>query len=649
MNDFCKHPLTGHSVGKTLFCRLLRHGLGEHRYGTGDQKARIQNTFPEGWLGLEAELDGEPWAILRKIGKGEISYSAAGIGLADLVPSLGRQEYQGLQAWWDALGRKLSSGIHGFDPVSTSDWMMQQWLKLLSWCARDQETRFRKAWQWRSKDSASDSPRILMNEAQRIIRGTLGLLNTDDAKIEMEYLRLKQRKDALKLEIESLSQEPAFRLRLHDEWLKEQEKLFPEYDQEKLLENDPVGQYAYPQGVLEKLAREKSEGLQDELGRLRGQLHEIDVDLETVGAEIKRVDVWIRKSKTVIKDSQEYIDQENAGREALEKLRAFMKSFCPQGNVKYNKCEFYKKNLAEKEAGVRDLNADKRMEREALLAASQQQADIEAMDERDKFEAIKLNLENFRVHLVEHIDLIEGEAIKYRKLHEDVLDHLLARSAAEQWANGEFTGTPLEAALAEEKDLNEKIATIEEARKKESGNYGNAIEQLTDIFNALVTDILGGSYGGFLSFDADGLQFVINENDGLNGEAVATLSTLLADVASMLASVVGLGCHPRFLVHDSPREGDLDRYVYEQFLNILHDIHHALGGEADAPFQYIITTTTTPPQRDLDLVRLRLCSEPRKNMLFSRILAKDGSTMQVKAPEQAQIDMFVYRDNESDE
>ena len=52
-----KRGLTGHAVGKTLFCRLIRHGLGEHRYGTPAQKARIGKTFPHAWLGLEAVLD----------------------------------------------------------------------------------------------------------------------------------------------------------------------------------------------------------------------------------------------------------------------------------------------------------------------------------------------------------------------------------------------------------------------------------------------------------------------------------------------------------------------------------------------------------------------------------------------------------------
>lgn len=89
-----------------------------------------------------------------------------------------------------------------------------------------------------------------------------------------------------------------------------------------------------------------------------------------------------------------------------------------------------------------------------------------------------------------------------------------------------------------------------------------------------------------------------------------------------LASNCGSGEHPRFLLHDSLREGDLDRTLYEGFLATLHGIHAALGGESEAPFQYIVTTTTTPPKKEPDLVRMQLCSWPREEMLFGRTLGK---------------------------
>lgn len=109
-----------------------------------------------------------------------------------------------------------------------------------------------------------------------------------------------------------------------------------------------------------------------------------------------------------------------------------------------------------------------------------------------------------------------------------------------------------------------------------------------------------------------------------NGNMKCPIASTMTRTA-MLASNRGIGDHPHFLLHDRPREGDLDRMLYEGFLSTLHDIHIALGGEDEAPFQYIVTTTTTPPKKEPDLVRMQLCSWPRGRMLFGRTLGGSGA------------------------
>src|SRR3989339_16413 len=57
------HPVTlsGHSVGKTTLCRLIRYCLGESTFGNPGAMSRIRNTFPQGWVGLELDVDGQGW------------------------------------------------------------------------------------------------------------------------------------------------------------------------------------------------------------------------------------------------------------------------------------------------------------------------------------------------------------------------------------------------------------------------------------------------------------------------------------------------------------------------------------------------------------------------------------------------------------
>jgi len=77
----------------------------------------------------------------------------------------------------------------------------------------------------------------------------------------------------------------------------------------------------------------------------------------------------------------------------------------------------------------------------------------------------------------------------------------------------------------------------------------------------------------------------------IKGEAVATLTSVVADIASLLLSVEGYGYHPMFLIHDSPREADLSGAAYAGFLTKIYELSENLGADT-APFQYIITTTT---------------------------------------------------------
>ncbi len=58
----------GHGAGKTMFCRLIRHCLGEARFADDEQRQRIAEAFPEGAVGAEILIDGVPWAVYRTIG-----------------------------------------------------------------------------------------------------------------------------------------------------------------------------------------------------------------------------------------------------------------------------------------------------------------------------------------------------------------------------------------------------------------------------------------------------------------------------------------------------------------------------------------------------------------------------------------------------
>jgi hypothetical protein len=643
-----KHGLTGHAVGKTLFCRLIRHGLGEHRYGTPAQKDRIEKSFPNAWLGLEAVLDGEPWAILRKIGSGEISYSAANVALEGLLPSVGRKEHQGLEKWWDALGVHLTKNIRGIGPEAPTS--MDRWLRLLCWCARDQETRFRKLWQWRSADSESSSPNILKPEAYRLMKGTLGLLNQKEAKMGEDLQKLATEIAELETEITALRREPEYRIAWCAEQIARLEAKYEGKELEAAQELAPKSRHhkgacseqldliesGYPDGPLAKVVMDHLKMAEQVASRLRMQIATIDGELLAANEELDDYRMaWDRVSSAVTKDAEEYARQyeaKRAGRQALvERVRKLRKSYCSAGKLMIGDCTHYHQVLAEVESGVIDIRAEERARQEAEFAKSRQGGDDAARHVQEELQADIKALREARLDLSVDVSEVEKQVAVLERDHANLLHLLAQQEEAERWNKGDLTGSPLAAKLELLREKEKRKAEIEKQRTEGLFRYTRRCKDVTTIFNTLVREVVGETFQGKLRISEEDLAFEITEDDGLHSEAVNTLANLLADTTAMLASIKGIGVHPRFLLHDSPREGDLDRMLYDGFLDTLHGIHTALGGQDEAPFQYIVTTTTTPVKTVQDIVRMKLCAWPRESMLFQRILGGQG---------QAEPDLF---------
>ena len=116
----------------------------------------------------------------------------------------------------------------------------------------------------------------------------------------------------------------------------------------------------------------------------------------------------------------------------------------------------------------------------------------------------------------------------------------------------------------------------------------------------------------------------------MSGEAVETLGILMADIASLVFSAVTTAnSHPGFLVHDSPREADLAERLYRNLILAALDLEAELGGHGRCPFQYILTTTSSPPEEAQDALHLKLeLDASRENeMLLRRDVAAVSATL----------------------
>jgi hypothetical protein len=101
------------------------------------------------------------------------------------------------------------------------------------------------------------------------------------------------------------------------------------------------------------------------------------------------------------------------------------------------------------------------------------------------------------------------------------------------------------------------------------------------------------------------------------------MTTVLAfDISCVAASIAGVGRHPRFVMHDSPREGEMQPPLFRRLFEVVVDLEARFTNADEMSFQYIITTATELPSDltddNLDYVRETLDALSDDGLLLKR-------------------------------
>lgn len=194
--------------------------------------------------------------------------------------------------------------------------------------------------------------------------------------------------------------------------------------------------------------------------------------------------------------------------------------------------------------------------------------------------------------------------------HQLVIAHASAASQA-AWATKGTLRLFMEALKEHEKaqarEKREKTAQklVSDQSSAHLESCSNA--KLTTWFDFLVTRIVAAEAKGEITLDGNGLHPTIRWRGRRRSVALNSLRLVLFDIAAMLCAVEGAASAPAFLLHDSPREGDLDPWTYARLFETVFDLGR---DEESAPFQYIVTTTTEPPEGEIrKRVRAELSAE----------------------------------------
>lgn len=590
----------GHGVGKTSLCLLLRYVLGDDAPAIATLRGKAAGSFPKGGVAAKVHVDGAVWLVFRPYGAYSHPLAARCDALDQLLQGTAANDFRGYSDALEqfSIGRLAARSLPGTNQAL-------EWRHLLAWCIREQRTRFDGFYHWREgeglgfKRSRRDPP-LLVGSVLGLVDLELDRLLRD---IEAKQKQLEECKEG----IPELERAPAFALAHADRQL----RLRVRAEEDEPVFMTTVGESIESRVQAALQAAERDEGrweseveqVEDALAKAQLHLHEL-----TKAQALAELAVGIAKS---------LVDANQADFERLTKLREQLEGLegrCDHGNVEFNECQY----IQERKSAVNmTWFQDGRQARATApeLAERYEARKVEfdrlvkaASDQAQRISDKKAELRRFRVRV--------ATSESTRTLLKESWDQLQVQHT--QRTQGGDTAELVEARtrLQEFETALSSLRAAEFSRRSQQSSRVDAIKALTA---AVSTRLLGAAGHARFVRGHEVRPFEVARG----GEAYQVLEVLLGDIVCLLDSAVSeVSNHPGFLVHDCPREADMSERLYREFFLAAAEAAEQLGADGEVPFQFIVTTTSSPPPalQGERVVVLELEPGVEEKLLFRREL-----------------------------
>ncbi|WP_180226775.1 chromosome segregation protein SMC [Rhizobium rhizogenes] len=551
-----------------------------------------------GIVGAEIVLDGVCWAIVRPLGIRRRHMAVAGGNLDEIAAGEGTST--GLEPFLDAVEQGiLTTGLAALISGQHSD--RRSWPIALAWLTRDQECRFDDVLDWRSIASDSDSPVRGMPQTEKLdaLRAFVVAITPEEHAKRSEVASLDERRRTIEQEIghrrweieKSLNQltaalgltaEEVTAGPLAIEQIRKQAQ-----DLLAAAAKLPLGQ----SGTGVEIARREHEEAQAEWTRLDGErirFQAIIPLVEKIQSQLQGELPGLSFSRSEAESPICPICEVPIDRTLAEGCGLSHK--LPDLEACVQRWEQRKKSFDDETEKLFGLRTEQTQTLQKLALAKQHADQL-----GDRVAA----LEQAR-------DTREGAWYAAQRLVDDV--ERFAELVVAQ-----------EAATKAVRDLVSKLETERRLlgvfRDKQARVFG----RISQKFDPIVRRLVGADAKGQVTLSGNGLEPNVNMGGDRTTAAIDSLKVLAFDLAILCLSIEGATRVPAFLVHDSPREADLGLSIYHRLFRLVTEIE-AFG---EAPqFQYIITTTTRPPE-DLAVepwLRMTLRGSPGTERLLRRNL-----------------------------
>ncbi|MET3551976.1 hypothetical protein [Burkholderia sp. 567] len=563
----------GHGVGKTSLCLLMRYVLGDDAPSISTLRDKASSGFPKGGVAAKVHIEGVTWLVFRPYGAYSHSLAAQCEALEQLLQGDVSNDFQ---AYLDALelfsiGRLTAQSLPGTN-------QQLKWRHLLAWCIRDQRTRFDGFYHWRDGEGLGFArPR---RDPPLFVGSVLGLVDAELDQLLREIESKQIQFDQVKERIPEFERAPAFALAHADRQLRirlgagEDEPLYAATVGQS-IESRVLAAFETAQQVEERWERE--------VEQVEEQLAVEQIRLTNLNHTMRLAEAEVGIAQALVDANREDFERLTKVRDRLEGLDG---SRCDHGNIEFSACQYIqdRKNAASltwhRDGKEVQANAQELARQLARREAEFRGASTTVSEQSQRISEKKAELRRLRVRIATN----ESSNTLLKKSWDEL------QALHSQRAQGVDTFELIQARQRQrelESELNRLRTSIADRRSQRSARV-DAIKSLT----ARVSSRLLGAEGHARFVPDDEVRpFGVLRG----GEAYQVLEVLLGDIVCLLDSATSeVSSHPGFLVHDCPREADMSERLYREFFLVASEAAAQLG-EDGVPFQFIVTTTSPPP------------------------------------------------------
>lgn len=572
--------LSGHASGKTLFCRILRYILGEPNYGPEVLEKAVDEKFEhELWALAEVFVEKQLWLVARPLAGSAHKFAIKGGTIDELLA--GKIEHGDFTNFLDAIEDKICT------PVTEATKANEQfrWRFLLPWLARDQECRFSSLTEWRSSMADSDKPQTSVAAQQELMKAVLGLLDAKE-------LELRGQLAAAEITIKQSNEDLPGLDRTEKRDYRKLIEALKRAGMENIVGDEPIKvlsdrRVLRAEGLtmaIEKAEKdEKYVGAREAWTKATANRNKVDGQLDQAAVSLESTKLQLLKRTS---------RHQKMKADGIENPARLEQGLCPRSRAVAEERGCIKKppgasleteaNLGEMLTEADDLEQLKK-EQERQIDELKRQQDIFAANVTTTFQIYETERERINrdtTHVREWQRLLNATDALFESAEESAL------------AAGEMR----DAYAAAIKTKEEIKGEVEAVRKAHEG----AEKRLSDAFGDAVRAAMGAKVEPTASLGERGFTLSVRRKGELSGAALETIKVLAFDLAAVVLSMEGVGHHPRFLIHDGPREADMARVIYERFFLYAQKLEQCFADTDQSNFQYIITTTTRPPKTMLE-------------------------------------------------